>query len=134
MTPVKRIYFMRQIGSVGPIKIGRSRWPANRLRELSLWSPVPLEIIHVEAGDHLLERAVHRHLVNSLSHLEWFHATQETLLLIERLKLGIRLEEAIGYSLRVTRRRDRRFGMRPHILAAARPTDIPRPSKSEAAA
>jgi len=81
----KRIYFMKPVGLPGPIKIGCSRMVNERLVQLAAWSPWPLEIIYSEAGEHELERTLHRCFADYHSHLEWFHPGERLTRALERL-------------------------------------------------
>jgi hypothetical protein len=94
----KHIYFMRPIGQLGPIKIGCSRCVQERLVQIAAWSPIPLEIIHTEEGDHKLERNLHRCFADYHSHLEWFHAGERLLAAILKLRSGSKIAEAIDLS------------------------------------
>ncbi len=94
------VYFVRPIGMRGPIKIGYSNYPQRRLGELFVWSPFPLEIVVTVPGTRKLELNIQECLVQSRSHQEWFHATDETIGLIEKLLDGIPVEEAIDLSAR----------------------------------
>lgn len=79
------VYFIRPIGMIGPIKIGCSQVPETRLDALSVWSPFPLEIIGTVKGTLQDERYVHECLAPHHSHREWFNATSEVLVVIERI-------------------------------------------------
>jgi len=70
------VYFMRPVGQQGPIKIGCSKEPRQRLESLSIWSPVPLEIICYVKGSYSDEYFLHSGFHKSLSHREWFHWSQ----------------------------------------------------------
>lgn len=69
---MKHVYFMRPIGMNGPVKVGCSKTPENRLKSLDIWSPFPLEIIASVEGDGADERALHWHLREERQHGEWF--------------------------------------------------------------
>lgn len=71
------VYFLKAEGSKGPIKIGCSNTPVNRLDQLMAWSPVPLEIIGAVPGSFADELFLHNCFVRSLSHREWFHWSQD---------------------------------------------------------
>lgn len=71
------IYFFKPVGMDGPIKIGCSRQPGNRLLYLARWSPFPLECIGSVLGDIVFERAIHRKFAELHSHEEWFQATPD---------------------------------------------------------
>lgn len=58
--PGKSIYFIRPVGQRGPIKIGCSYLPLDRLRGLCQWSPLPLEVVATCDGQHHgVERRLH---------------------------------------------------------------------------
>lgn len=94
----KRIYFVRPVGQDGPIKIGCSRWPDNRLLEIAKWSPVPLELIAAAPGDHTLERRLHRKFSKQRSHKEWFLASADLVDGIELVRAGASIEKAFRVS------------------------------------
>lgn len=69
------IYFLEAVG-IPVIKVGYSAFPANRLKNCSTWSPVPLRLAAIdERGDQLTESELLRRLAPYQSHGEWFHAT-----------------------------------------------------------
>lgn len=88
MTPPKLIYFMKPVGCAGPIKIGCSRFTGQRLIDLSMWSPVPLEIMAQGEGSHSLEHCIHRIYAPFRSHGEWFFANPDLLTRIKRVGAG----------------------------------------------
>lgn len=69
------VYFIKPVGLDGPIKIGHSWCPANRLIDLGAWSPWPLELIGYVASPSEDERFLHRCFADCHSHREWFHST-----------------------------------------------------------
>lgn len=72
-----KVYFIRPVGMLGPIKIGCSRLTSDRLAALTVWSPFPLEIAAEIEGDFVLERRFHAKFRELHSHSEWFrHADQ----------------------------------------------------------
>lgn len=89
------VYFIRAQDGTGPIKIGCSRVPAGRLKDLMNWSPVPLALLHKMPGDAKLESALHNHFDRAHSHGEWFHPDPELLALITKLKSGAKLEDVV---------------------------------------
>lgn len=91
----KQVYFMRQVGGIGNIKIGYSWVPRRRLESLAAWSPEPLEILVAIDGDGALERRIQERFLDSLSHHEWFRPAPDLLAMIERLRAGVPVEEAI---------------------------------------
>lgn len=67
-----RVYFVRPIGQEGPVKIGFSEIPHDRLVALRSWSPVPLEMIAELPGGQELERRFHALFKADALHGEWF--------------------------------------------------------------
>lgn len=95
------IYFLRPIGSDGPVKIGCSEAPVERLKQLMTWAPVPLEIVAQFPGGFDLERNIHECLSDMHSHHEWFHADPRLTGIIEKLRAGVSIAEAMDLSARV---------------------------------
>lgn len=107
---MRRIYFIKPIGMDGPIKIGCSSVPEQRLIALSVWSPYPLEVIATAPGTFKLETKLHESFADAHSHREWFRAIPRLLDALEKIKSGVPLEEAVDFEKRgsirgVTRRR-----------------------------
>ena len=50
------VYFMRRADGIGPIKIGHSKSPSQRLRSTQIWSPEILEVVASAPGTFLDER------------------------------------------------------------------------------
>lgn len=77
MKPKKQqnVYFVKPVGLDGPIKIGCSDVPANRLLALGAWSPFPLELIGSVPGVMTDESFMHQCFADTHSHREWFHFT-----------------------------------------------------------
>lgn len=80
----KRVYFLRPIGQLGPVKIGCSVFPEGRLDSFTIWSPVKLELITSVPGTHADEKALHGMFREHHLHGEWFGASKELLALIDR--------------------------------------------------
>lgn len=95
------IYFVKPIGADGPIKIGCSRAPEGRLAQFLAWSPSPLEIIATTAGDFSLEQNLHECFADAHLHHEWFRATPGLLRLIDALRAGSLLSDAVDLTKRV---------------------------------
>lgn len=93
------VYFIRQIGTVGPIKIGCSWNPEHRLLSLMSWSPVDLEIIARVDGDFDLERRIHGIFAAQHRRHEWFNATPELLALIDGINAGRSITELVDHSI-----------------------------------
>lgn len=92
------VYFMRPVGMAGPIKIGNSWRPERRLRELMLWSPFPLEIIHTVPGDKVLERNLQNCFADCHSHAEWFFPAPRLLSAIAAMQSGVPVHVAVDLS------------------------------------
>jgi hypothetical protein len=84
----------------GPIKIGFSETPERRLTVLATWSPFKLEIAVKIPGTFDLERRLHGCFADCYSHREWFLASPKLLRLIEALKAGTPIEEAIDLNIK----------------------------------
>ena len=82
------VYFMRQVGTKGPVKIGCSDSPANRLDQLSVWSPAVLEIAASFPGSFRDEMSLHTMFAESLSHHEWFRWSPELEAVIQSVLAG----------------------------------------------
>lgn len=80
---MKRVYFLRPVGQIGPIKIGCSVQPEARLDTLTIWSPLRLEIITTAPGGHDREATLHGMFRKHHLHGEWFNACKELLALID---------------------------------------------------
>lgn len=89
------VYFVRMVDRVGPIKIGYSWRPEERLKALVTWSPYELEIAATVFGEPALEAKVHNHFFDCHSHREWFHPHPRLLASIEALRAGVPVGEAI---------------------------------------
>ena len=100
----KQIYFLRPTQMEGPIKIGCSRWPEQRLWSLAKWSPVPLELLANADGDHTLERALHRLFAADRSHKEWFRTSRALVAGIDAVRDGAPIDAAFGLVLTLTGR------------------------------
>lgn len=74
---MSHLYFIKPIGMDGPIKIGFSSSPPNRLEGLASWSPWPLEIIGTLPGTMKDEFFLHSCFVELHSHHEWFRSSQQ---------------------------------------------------------
>lgn len=71
------VYFVKPIGMDGPIKVGFSIEPLTRLSSFSTWSPFPLEIIGMVAGDLADETFLHQCFSHLHTHREWFLSSKE---------------------------------------------------------
>lgn len=82
------IYFIKPVGQLGPIKIGTSWKPIDRLSQVMMWSPVPLELeLTIEGGEDL-ERNIQDCFADCHSHSEWFYPHERLREAINRLKDG----------------------------------------------
>lgn len=92
------IYFLRPAGQPdGPIKIGCSHLPMERLRIYFQWSPVPLDLVAMCGGQHLgVERRLHLMFKDAHSHGEWFHPSSDLEAFVARVAAGERIEDMIG--------------------------------------
>jgi hypothetical protein len=81
---MSNIYFIRS-GNDGPIKIGRARDVARRVRTLQTASAAPLVLLGVIPGDGKVERRLHRRFAANRIRGEWFRATPELLAHIDAL-------------------------------------------------
>lgn len=77
------IYFIKPVGVAGPVKIGFSLKPDQRLRGLQAGSPLALEIVALMPGTLREEWRVHEDLSDSHSHGEWFRNCRRIEFLIE---------------------------------------------------
>lgn len=82
------IYFLRRADGEGPVKIGCSQAPEERLATMMSWSPYPLAMLTKIAGDETLELRFHARLATSWSHGEWFSGTADALSVVDRVVGG----------------------------------------------
>lgn len=101
------VYFIRPVDMDGPIKIGCSAIPKNRLDALMPWSPLPLEIAATVEGDFRLERRIHGLFAANHSHREWFRATAALSELIEKLAAGVPIATLIDMEAPILPLRER---------------------------
>lgn len=119
----RRVYFVRSVNADGPIKIGCSVRPDRRLFNLTIWSPVDLEVIHSIPGDLALERRFHDHFAAEFQRQEWFEASPRLLSAIEALKVGATVDEVLGEPVRRNWRASRKNlspERREYLSAASR--------------
>lgn len=76
------VYFFRPVGAEGPIKIGCSFLPHERLLAYAHWSPVPLQLIGRVAGNQRFEKGLHAALREHHSHGEWFRPAPQVLAMV----------------------------------------------------
>jgi hypothetical protein len=94
------VYFIRPVGMPGPVKIGHSLNPEQRLHELDGASPFPLELAVKVEGDQAIERAIQNSFADCHSHREWFHPHPRLLRAIAALIAGPGVSEAIDLTHR----------------------------------
>jgi hypothetical protein len=93
------VYFLKPADMAGPIKIGVSFSPVNRLRSLMSWSPFVLELLATTPGTSETERVVHSHFMADHHHGEWFNPSPRLLDLIARLTAGEALGDCLDLDL-----------------------------------
>lgn len=93
------VYFIRPVGMLAPIKIGRSEAPKDRLSSLMSWSPFPLEIVATIEGDNSLELKLHTRFAHVRTHREWFLADVDLLRGVDLLIAGKSVEEAFDFNI-----------------------------------
>ena len=93
------VYFLKPVGLDGPIKIGCSRLPPRRLRDLMAWSPVALELLVGFRGDYRVERQIHNRFAKSHLHQEWFLPSPALLAGITALQRGVLYQEAFDLTI-----------------------------------
>lgn len=71
------VYFIRPQGMDGPVKIGFSKRPSDRLHSLSGASPLKLELAAVGAGCPSTEKMLHNRFADQRSHGEWFDCSDD---------------------------------------------------------
>lgn len=76
------IYFILAEG-VDMVKIGKSRKPLSRMKEMQVGCPVPLRLLLTVRANHSTERHLHAILAEHHSHGEWFRLSEQVLSLIE---------------------------------------------------
>lgn len=69
------------------IKIGYSKHPEKRLKQLQTAHPAPLKLIQTWQGDKILEKAIHHRLFSFRSRLngEWFNLNHSHLSVIDSI-------------------------------------------------
>jgi len=90
------VYFIKPVGQTGPIKIGFSHIPFERLNVQMNWSPVRLEIVAWAEGGRGEERALHERFSAFRSHCEWFWPSPDLIEGIAAVSSGASLERAFG--------------------------------------
>lgn len=85
----KHVYFLRRTSGEGPVKIGCSFEPEDRLATFMAWSPYPLEIAARIPGDMKLEGRFHTLLRADWSHGEWFFPSDHVLRVVSDVAAGM---------------------------------------------
>lgn len=88
MSGPRYVYFIKPVGADGPVKIGCSILPTDRLSALTTWSPVKLEIAATIKGDEELERRFHTAFLENRSHAEWFLGCDRLTAVIAQVAAG----------------------------------------------
>jgi hypothetical protein len=119
------VYFIKPKGRKGPIKIGCSEVPADRLSTLSAWSPWPLEIIGTIPGGYKDERYLHDCFAEAHVHREWFKATPLVVQFITKIIAAGSISAVMGQiapvrSIRSVTRRKRTDGEKKRYSYASR--------------
>lgn len=94
------VYFIKPIGKAGPVKIGTSWKPFDRLAQIMMSSPVPLEVELVIDGGEELERNIQDCFADCHSHSEWFFPHERLRDAIDRMKGGERVHDVVDLSQR----------------------------------
>ena len=83
--------------SLGPIKIGASADPYQRIRDLRTGSPLWLTLLGVMEAENMsaAEMRLHQRFASSRSHGEWFERAPELMQLIKSCRDAVRIEEPV---------------------------------------
>lgn len=77
------VYFVREVGEDGPVKIGWARDPAVRFRGLQGGNPRGLRLLGYKRGTIADEHALHRRFRDALIRGEWFRPVPDILAEVE---------------------------------------------------
>lgn len=93
MTSKERVYL---IGSPGSplVKIGWTDNPERRLRHLQTGSPVPLKLLALFEGGHIVEAELHRRFADKRQHGEWFDLGQDPVGVVSPFVKSAQAEES----------------------------------------
>jgi hypothetical protein len=80
------VYFMRRVDGTGPIKIGNTSAPQQRLREINLTCESELQILALAPGGFTAERAVHLKFASERIRGEWFSPSAELAEFIDKVE------------------------------------------------
>lgn len=93
MTRPTFVYFVAPAMG-GPIKIGCSWHPVDRLESLMAWAPYPLQILAHAPGSFDDERTIHGVFAEHWSHSEWFRPHPDIYALINLVRATGEIPEA----------------------------------------
>lgn len=79
------VYFAQSIDGTGPIKIGFTKFPDQRIRGLQGQSPVILRFLATIEGTRRQEQELHDRFRKCCHHNEWFNPTQELMEYIDSI-------------------------------------------------
>ena len=96
------VYFL-QVEGGGPIKIGCSRDPLNRLRSLMFWCPYRLMIVATAPGCRIAEAALHERFAADRLHGEWFRPAPALMALIAKVNDDGKLDAGIPNTVAISR-------------------------------
>lgn len=111
------VYFLRPVGQAGPVKIGWSWLPLERLKVYQAWSPVQLELVARTPGSEGLESRFHAHFAHLHLHGEWFRADDGLDAMIAAILDGSFTEAALPAGRRLHKKI-----VRPEAVEAGRMT------------
>jgi len=84
----KKVVYFVQSRLGGPIKIGLTTEPKQRLKQLQNGSPIPLQILGALRGDAKVEAAIHERFRKLRLHDEWFEPSMELVEFIRQFGKG----------------------------------------------
>lgn len=111
------VYFIKPVGEAGPIKVGYSVYPPERLAAFQSWSPVELELIASVAGSLKLEAAIHSHFADYQIRGEWFEPVDALRKLAYQARDGLAIDHAFDLSGPVRRLNRRKAKQNPVALS-----------------
>ena len=82
------IYFIQSGGYLGPIKIGLSSNPVQRVHDLQVGNPEELTLLAVMVGEESEEARLHARFSKHHIRGEWFKPSDSIWSLIDRLNAG----------------------------------------------
>lgn len=83
---MKHVYFIGAKDAIGAIKIGCSKEPSRRIKQILIWSPVELELLATAEGGHREEGILHQMFGGERIQGEWFKPTKQLLSIIAYVK------------------------------------------------